>query len=89
MLSHYYIADEIARTTEGLLIAIPEERWREVSDITIDLFVQHLQEIARSIDPSLYRKSVRGPKKPPPKKKGNKRTVHVSTQRLLEKRRET
>jgi len=88
MLSHYYIADEIARATEGLLIAIPHEHWKVFSEMKIDDFAEHLREVARSIDLSLYRKSVRGPKEPPPKKKGNKRTVHVSTKRILEKRRE-
>jgi hypothetical protein len=88
MLSHYYLAAEIASTTDGLLIAVPEAHWTAFAEMKIDEFVECLQAVARSIDLSLYRKSVRGPKKPPPKKKGNKRTVHVSTQRILEKRRE-
>lgn len=88
MLSHYYLASEIAKATDGLLIAVSEEQWKEFTEMPNEAFAEHLREIAASIDPSKYRKSVRGVKKPPPKKKGNKRTVHVSTQRILEKRRE-
>lgn len=86
MLSHYYVACEIAQTTTGLLIAIPQDRWALLSSLTLPAFTEQLLHIGSKIDMKAYRKSVRGPKKPPPKKKGNKRTVHVSTKRLLEKR---
>ncbi|MFG0254719.1 MAG: transposase [Rhodopirellula sp. JB053] len=87
-LSHYYLSDEIAGDSRGLLIALEETRWDEVTTIPLRSYCDELLKIAASIKISRYRKSVRGPKKPPPKKKGNKRTVHVSTKRLLDKRKE-
>jgi hypothetical protein len=88
MLSHYYLACELGETTDGLLIALPEARWSEVPEMPLEIYCDELLKISRSIKMKVYGKSVRGPKKPPPKKKGNKRTVHVSTKRLLEKRKE-
>ena len=87
-LSHYYVADEIAKSSDGLLVAFSEDRWSPFAEMDVEEFAEQLLEVAASIDMATYRKSVRGPKKPPPKKKGNKRTVHVSTKRLLDKRRE-
>lgn len=85
-ISHYYLCDEIAGDSRGLLIALEDSRWDEVTDMPLDAFCAELMKIAASMKMKNYRKSVRGPKKPPPKKKGNKRTVHVSTKRILDKR---
>lgn len=87
-LSHYYLADEISATTRGFLIAVPEQKWSVVPLLPLPEFVEQLLNVAKSMNMKLYRKSVRGPKKPPPKKKGNKRTVHVSTKRILDNRKE-
>ena len=88
MLSHYYLACELGETTDGLLIALPEDRWSDVHDLPLEAYCDHLLSISRAINMKVYGKSVRGPKKPPPAKQGTKRTVHVSTKRLLEKRKE-
>lgn len=85
-MSHYYMALEISETTDGMLIALPGDRWDEVAALSVPAFVDQLQKICRGIDLKTYRKSTRGPKKPPPKRKGNKRTVHVSTKKILDKR---
>ena len=85
-LSHYYLALEISETTDGLLIALPDDRWDEVAALSVPAFVGKLQKICQGINLKTYRKSTRGPKKPPPKRQGNKRTVHVSTKRILDKR---
>lgn len=87
-LSHYYLCEEIAGDSRGLLIALEDSRWDEVTDMPLDEFCVELMSIAGSMKMKNYRKSVRGPKKPPPKKKGNKGTVHVSTKRILDKRKE-
>lgn len=87
-LSHYYVAAEISETTDGLLLAVPEGNWLDCVEADADEFAARLLEIVASMDMATYRKSVRGPKKPPPKKKGNKRTVHVSTKRILDKRKQ-
>lgn len=87
-LSHYYLCDEISGDTRGLLIALDESRWTEVVDMPLEALSRELLQIAASIKLKRYSKSVRGPKKPPPKKKGNKRTNHLSTKRILDKRKE-
>ena len=87
MMSHYYMALEVSETTDGMLIALPEPRWGDVDSMPDHEFAEELRAIIQGVNLKTYRKSVRGPKKPPPKKKGNKRTVHVSTQKILDKRR--
>lgn len=87
-LSHYFLCDEIAGDSRGLLIALEDSLWDEVVEMPLEEFCTELLQIAGSMKMKNYRKSVRGPKKPPPPKKGNKRTVHVSTKRLLDKRKE-
>lgn len=86
MLSNYYLADEIAACTEGLLIAIPPEDWSQMNTMPLSSFVSQLVKAAEQIDMRRYRKSVRGPKKPPPQRTGDYRTTHVSTKRLIENR---
>jgi IS4 transposase len=85
-MSHYYMALEISETTDGMLIALPDDRWDGVAAFSVPVFVDELRKICGGINLKTYRKSTRGPKKPPPKRKGNKRTVHVSTKRILDKR---
>lgn len=86
MLSHYYLACELGETTDGLLIALPEARWSQVAELPLELYCDQLLSISRAINMKVYGKSVRGPKKPPPKRTGGRRTTHLSTKRLLEKR---
>lgn len=85
-LSHYYLALEISETTDGLLIAMPAEQWSCFAEMTPAEFAAAVTDVAAKLDPKYYRKSVRGPKKPKPKKKHKKRVVHVSTKAILEKR---
>ena len=86
-LSHYYVAGELAETTAGLLIALPDDRWREVSSLPLETFAARLLEVGAHINLQRYRKSVRGPKHPPPRRTKNKRHVHLSTKRILDQRR--
>lgn len=87
-MSHYYMALEICETTDGMLIALPEARWSEVHAMPVSIFASELRTISKSIRLATYRKSVRGPKKTPPKKNNNKRSVHVSTAKILAERKQ-
>ena len=87
-LSHFYLAMEIAQTTDGMLIACPSSRWSVLADLAADDFAAELLRIARGMDLSYYVKSVRGPKQPRAKPKHRRSTVHVSTKRLLDKRKQ-
>lgn len=88
MLSHYYIALEISEATDGMLVVLPEVRWEEINGISEAVFAAEIRTIAGGIDINRYRKSVRGPKKKPPKRTNEKKSVHVSTKRILDKRKE-
>jgi hypothetical protein len=88
MLSHYYLALEIAETTDGMLVALPECRWEEMETISTEDFAAEVRAIVSGIDMSRYRKSIRGPKKPPPKRTNKRKSVHVSTKQILDKRKE-
>lgn len=87
MLSHYYMAVEIAEATDGMLVALPDERWTEMETISTADFTTEIRTIISRIDMSRYRKAIRGPKKPPPKRTNKRNSVHVSTKRILDKRR--
>lgn len=87
-MSYFYMALEIAQTTDGMLIALPLEQWCEASHLPLERFTEQLLEVASNIDLKVYKKSKRGPKKKPPKRKHDKTKVHVSTARILAKRKQ-
>lgn len=86
MLSHYYMALEIAEATDGMLVALPDDRWKKMETISTANFAAEVRAILSGIDMSRYRKSIRGPKKKPPKRTNKRNSVHVSTKRILDKR---
>jgi hypothetical protein len=85
-ISGYYLALEIQGTYDGMMIAIPEPYWAPFRTLSLAKFVQLLKEIARHVKLSLYKKSQRGPKKPPPKKTRYKNGGHISTYKVLQQR---
>jgi hypothetical protein len=88
-VSGYYIANEIARTYAGMMIAIPEEEWIGFAQLTVKEFARVLKGLARGVRLETLKKHPRGPKKPVTKKPKNNKEPHVSTARLLEKRKRT
>lgn len=82
------MADEIARVREGMMIATGEESWALFGTMTVKELVEVLRQLAKNVRLSKYRRSKRGPKKPPIKRKYNKRHPHVATSKLLAGRRE-
>ena len=82
-LSLYDVANEIAQTSHGMMIAIPEDEWRVFSRMKTAEMVATLRELARKVRLDAYRKSPRGPKKPRPKRDGTTKAPHVSTAKLL------
>lgn len=85
-VSGYYVADEISATYRGMMIAIPEKEWTVFRRLTPPQLVKILKRLAGNVDLSVLLKHPRGPKKPPPKRKGDKNTPHVSTKRILDER---
>jgi IS4 transposase len=86
-LSSYYLADEVAGTHRGMMIAIPEDEWVVFYGMTSAAFGRVLLDMAAGVRLSSYRKRARGPKRPQPKRESGAKIRHVSTAKLLEKRR--
>lgn len=82
-LSGYYIANEIAETHRGMMIAIAAVHWQVFVTMSDAEFADTLQQLAQKVYLPAFRKHPRGPKKPPPKRQGSKKQPHVSTARLL------
>jgi hypothetical protein len=82
-LSLYYVANDIAQTYHGMMIAIPEDEWRVFSRMRPAEMVATLRELAQKVHLAAYRKSPRGPKKPQLKREGTSKASHVSTAKLL------
>jgi IS4 transposase len=86
-LSGYYLAGELAATYQGMVIAVPTEEWtRHFGSQTATELARVLKELAAKVDPDRFRKNRHGPKKPRPPRTGGKRHPHVSTARILAKR---
>ena len=85
-LSLYYVANDIAQTYQGMMIAIPEEAWRVFSRMRPAEMVATLRVLAQKARLKAYRKNPQGPKKPRPKREKITKTPHVSTAKLLKKR---
>ena len=83
------MANEIARTYDGMMIEIPEEHWHRFAQRTAGELGRVLKNLARRVRLERLQKHPRGPKKPVVKKPRNKKQPHVSTARLLEKSKKT
>lgn len=82
-ISPYYLADEVRRVYEGMMIALPPLQWQPLAQLDVDATVQFLQQLAAQMDLSKFRSHPRGEKKKVPKPKRQKDKPHVSTARLL------
>jgi hypothetical protein len=88
-LSQYHVSKQITRPMEGMLTAIDEADWAELTPSTKPAIANFLRDVSRHVPVKKYRKTVRGPKKPKPKRKRCKAGTHVSTAKLLAKRKTT
>lgn len=82
-MSAYYMALEIKQVHEGMMIALPADQWSIFRTMSVAEFAIQLKDMASHIDLDLYRKSKRGPKKPPRPKDQYKNGGHVSTFKAL------
>ena len=85
-VSGYYLADEVAGTYRGMMIAIPEDEWVVFHDLSPVVLGQVLRDLARNVRLSELRKQPRGPKRPQPKRGIVGQQNHVSTAKLLKVR---
>jgi IS4 transposase len=82
-MSAYYMALEIKQVQAGMMIALPPEQWAIFRALSVSEFAAQLREMAAHMDLEMYRKSKRGPKKPPRPKDQYQNGGHVSTDKLL------
>jgi hypothetical protein len=85
-VSGYYLALEIGRTYDGMMIALPAPRWAFFRDLSAPAFAEALRALAASVDLARYQKHPRGPKKKPPERMPYENGKHVSTAKLLAQR---
>ncbi len=85
-VSGYYLADEIAGTHRGMMIAIPEDEWVVFAGLTASALGEILKGLAARVRLSTLRKHRRGPKRPQPKRASGAKVIHVSTAKLLAER---
>lgn len=81
-LSSYYLAQEVATATQGMLIALPEQTWQGLVQLPLPEFATWLATVAAGAAWWRYQKSPRGPKKPT-KVRRTQRGAHRSTARVL------
>lgn len=87
-LSGYYLAGEIATTYQGMMVAVPPREWRRFGHLTSAGLARVLKQLAAGVSVERFRKNVRGPKKPRPKRTSGKRQKHVSTAKILAQRKQ-
>jgi hypothetical protein len=85
-LSLYYVVSSLARNYSGMMIAIPEPEWADFRTLEVGELAAVLRELAGHVDLVRYTKHPRGPKKPPPKRHNDPKHPHVSTAKILERR---
>ena len=85
-VSLYYIANEIAITYYGMMIAIPEREWDVFYAMRTADLAAILIALARGVCLQAFRKSPRRPQKPRSQDKKPARQGHVSTAKLLRNR---
>jgi hypothetical protein len=87
-ISGYYLAGEISAMYCGMMIAVPAKQWEHLfGPLTANQLASVLKFLAAKVRPDRFRKNVRGPRKPRPNNRiSGKRNHHVSTARIIAKR---
>lgn len=85
-VSGYYVANEIEGVYQGMMIVVGSAHWMVFRDMPVGDLVRLLKKLAGKVKLSKYQKHPRGPKKPQPKRIAIKNKPHVSTARILAKR---
>jgi len=85
-VSSSYLALEIGRTYDGMLMAIPAPHWALFRACSAQEGAHVLCALASSVNLARYQKHPRGPKKKPPARTAYQNGKHVSTAKLLAQR---
>jgi len=82
-VSGFYVADEISGVYRGMMVAIPDTKWKVFRCYTTSEFSDFFQRLSKNVKLSRFRKHPRGPKKKPEKQKSDPKITHVSTAKLI------
>jgi hypothetical protein len=85
-ISTYYLADEIAGTYRGMMIALPPSAWARFQGLSDQQLADQLVALARNVRLRAFKKHPRGPKKPRPPRTSHPNVPHVSTKKILDAR---
>ena len=85
-LSLYYVANDIAQTYHGMMIAIPEDEWRIFSRMRPAEMVATLRELAQKVCLQGLSQKSPGTKETPAETRGDCQASHVSTAKILRER---
>jgi len=84
-VSGYDLAEEVAGTHRGMMIAVPKDEWVVFHEMPPREMSPFLRRLAGAVRLSEFRKQPRGPKRPRPKRQSGAKIKHVATSQLLEK----
>lgn len=85
-LSGYHMAIELSNVAGSLDTVLDPQDWAVFHAIPLSEFAAWLQGQAQQMNLRRYRKSGRGPKKPPPKRHNDPAKPHISVARMLAER---
>jgi IS4 transposase len=85
-VSGHYLATEVGSTHAGMMLAIPPSEWEVFQTMKPAIFARTMKDIAGQAELRRYPRSPRGPKKKRPPQTSGKKNHHVSTARLLARR---
>jgi hypothetical protein len=83
VLSDFYVAEELAGTYRGMMIALPEAEWKHLAEMSDRDFAAWLVKVATRVRLDRYPKSPRGPKKPRARRTRYAKAKHIATARLM------
>jgi IS4 transposase len=86
-ISGYDLADEVAGTHRGVMIAVPKDEWVVFHGMSPSEISPFLKRLAGEVRLAEFQKQPRGPKKPRPQQQGGAKISHVATARLLKEQR--
>lgn len=85
-LSDEHFIRDVVITQTGMDIAVDPAAWEHYRTLPSTRFAQALEHLAKRIDLKRYPKHKRGPKKPRPKQTSGRKNHHISTAKLLAKK---
>lgn len=88
-ISLYYLVDEVQATYRGMMITIEPAAWSCFATSSLEQLLATLHQLSAQVNLSRFLKQPRTEKKPKPRPQRDPKQGHVSTQRLLQKKKNT